>query len=174
MEQSAKILRFLIIISLFHACSKQLPEFSILEKMDGFHIKKTEDGVTKFALRGEKMVRGQKIVATYVTGSFYEKGASSADFQADRAVFSEDGGEMDASGNVFILVKKNNAKIHLEDIIWDNAKRIYFTNKKVSQVSSDGEIYGTGLTATEDLGRIVIENPRVTAEIKEIKERGRF
>ncbi|MFH1957276.1 MAG: LPS export ABC transporter periplasmic protein LptC [bacterium] len=166
MEKCLKLLRFLIIILLFQTCSKQLPEFRVLEKMDGFHIKKTYGGVTKFALRGEKMVRGQKIVLSFVTGSFYDDGAVSADFQADRAVFSEDGREMEASGNVFILDKKNNAKIYLEDIRWDNAKRIYFTNKKVRQVSPDGEIFGTGLTAAEDLGRIVIENPRVTAETK--------
>jgi len=170
MEQSAKILRFLILLLFVQACSKQLTEFRVLEKMDGFHIKKTSGGVAKFALRGEKMTRGKKIVASSVTGSFYRDGAVSADFQADKVVFSEDGSEMEASGEVLILDKKNNAKIYLEDIRWNNAQRIYFTDKKVRQVSPDGQIDGTGLTATDDLGRIVIKNPRVTAKIKKIPD----
>jgi len=131
--------------------------------MDGFHIKKTYGGITKFKIRGKKMVKSQKIFASHITGSFYRDGLLKATFQADSAVFSEDGREMEASGNVLIRNKENNAKTYLEDIKWDNARRIYFTDKNVRQVSSDGQIKGSGLTATEDFDRLVIKNPRVTA-----------
>lgn len=163
MEQSLKILRFLIVLLFFHSCSKQLSEFKVLEEMDGFHIKKNYGGIIKFEFRGKRLVRNEKIFASYVTGSFYKDGLLCTTFQADSAVFSEDGREMEASGNVLIWDKENNAKIYLEDIKWDNARRIYFTDKSVRQVSPDGQIKGSGLTATKDFDQLVIKNPRVIA-----------
>ena len=163
MGRSFKILRFLALVIFFQSCSRKVSEFKIKESMDRVQIKRTYRGVLQWTLKGEKLVKGRKISASAVSGVFYEDGREKYFFKSDRAVFPEKGKDFELSGNVCISEKENNTQIYLEDLKWDEARQVYFTDKKVRQVSDGTVITGDGFTATEDLNHIEIKNPKVTA-----------
>jgi len=166
MEKSFKILRYLISAVILYSCSKPVSNFSVSERISGFSIKKTQNGIPQWEIEGSKLVKGKKISLEASRGRFYEKGRQKYFVKADKAVFTEEGDYLELNGNVVIKNAADGTELYLNDLAWDEKRQVYFTDNRVRQVSKDSVVLGDGLTSDRDLNRIEIKNPHVKASDK--------
>ena len=74
---------------------------------------------------------------------------------------------MEARNNVVVTNYETGERLDTEELIWDQNKKLIFSNKFVKITSDDGVIYGDGLEAEQDFSKRRIMNPSGEIEVKE-------
>jgi LPS export ABC transporter protein LptC len=86
---------------------------------------------------------------------------------ADSAIRKEKTNIMEAYRNV-VVVNRKGEKLHTEKLIWDERKRIIYTNVHVLITTADDEILeGDGMEANEDFTKYKIKKPHGDHAVKE-------
>jgi LPS export ABC transporter protein LptC len=78
---------------------------------------------------------------------------------ADSAIRREKDNVMEAYRNVVVINRKGDT-LHTEKLIWDERKRIIYTDKHVLINTADDILEGDGMEANEDFTKYKIKKPR--------------
>ncbi|MCD6413918.1 MAG: LPS export ABC transporter periplasmic protein LptC [Elusimicrobia bacterium] len=164
MERSSKALRLLIFALFFCGCSKPVSKIAFEQQLENFRAVRTKGTSPEWILEAGKLLKknGNFVISPKLT--ICENGKPSAHIIAATGFFDDDFREARIAGNVEITLK-DKSKIFLEDINWDGEKKIFFTDNPVRQVTPASVITGDGLVADENLTRVEVKNPVVTAKI---------
>ena len=79
---------------------------------------------------------------------------------ADYAIVKDKEKIMEAKRNVVIIDKVKDVTINTEHIIWDQQKKIVYSNCFVKKTSKEGVMYGDGFDADETFSRYTVRNPK--------------
>lgn len=79
---------------------------------------------------------------------------------ADYAIVHDREHLMEARKNVVIVDRVKDVTINTENIIWDQKKKIVYSNSFVKKTSKDGVMYGDGFDADETFSRYTIRHPK--------------
>ena len=66
---------------------------------------------------------------------------------------------MEAKNNVVVTSIKNNEQLETEHLVWDERKKIIYSNVFVKITRSEEVLYGDGLTSDENFSSYTIKNP---------------
>ncbi|MBA3065173.1 LPS export ABC transporter periplasmic protein LptC, partial [bacterium] len=138
------------------------PGFSSSESMNGFSARKTRGGKILWKITGAKLIKKDKITVSGASGIFYNSDGEMF-LKSDRASFKEDGSALELEGNVYFKDVSGKTELYMEDLKWDEQKKLYYTDNKVKQVSEEAVITGSGLRADKDLNRVEILEPNVVS-----------
>jgi len=86
---------------------------------------------------------------------------------ADYAIVKDKEHIMEAQKNVVIMDKVKDVVINTEHIIWDQQKKIVYSNTFVKKTSKDGVMFGDGFDADETFSRYTVRNPKGEINIQE-------
>jgi len=86
---------------------------------------------------------------------------------ADYAIVKDKEHIMEAKKNVVIFDKVKDVTINTEHIIWDQQKKIVYSNTFVKKTSKDGVMYGDGFDADETFSRYTVRNPKGEINVEE-------
>lgn len=86
---------------------------------------------------------------------------------AEYGIHYREKGIMEARNNVVVTNFETGERLNTEELIWDEKKKLIFSNKFVKITSEDGVIYGDGLEADQDFSKRKIINPSGEIEVKE-------
>ncbi len=162
MAGSGRLLRFIAAGAFLFACGKRPPEFSSSESMDGFRARKTRGGKLLWEISGGKLIRDDKIRVAGASGFFYNTDGKMF-LKADKAFFKEDGSALELEGNVCFKDSAATTELYMDDLKWDDERKIYYTDNKVKQVTEEAVVTGSGLRADKELNRVEILNPEVVS-----------
>ena len=81
-----------------------------------------------------------------------------------------DKGLMEARNNVVVTNYETGEQLNTEELIWDQKKKIIFSNKFVKISSDEGVIFGDGLEAEQDFSKRRILNPSGEIEVRDDSE----
>ncbi len=88
-------------------------------------------------------------------------------FRADKVTFKRETGIYHGEGNVIVKNIEEGDELNTEELFWDPAEKIFFTEKFVT-IESQGELHkGEGMTADEDFSSYKIHKPSGTISIEE-------
>jgi LPS export ABC transporter protein LptC len=73
---------------------------------------------------------------------------------------------MEAKGNVIVRNEMKNQQINTEKLIWDENRRLIFSDVKVKVTTADKILYADGLKANESFTWYEFENPRGQMTVK--------
>jgi len=76
------------------------------------------------------------------------------------------GRRMEAQGHVIVRNEKDNKQLNTEYLIWDENKRIIWSNVKVKIITPDKVLYGDGMESNESFTRYTIKNPTGQMTVK--------
>jgi len=79
---------------------------------------------------------------------------------------------MEARKNVVVTNYETGERLDTEELIWDQKKKLIYSNKFVKITSEDGVIFGDGLEAEQDFSKRRIINPSGEIEVNEEEESG--
>lgn len=74
---------------------------------------------------------------------------------------------MEARKNVVVTNYETGERLDTEELIWDQAKEIIYSNKFVKITSEDGVLYGDTLIASQDFSKRSILHPSGEIEVKD-------
>ncbi|RLD61424.1 MAG: LPS export ABC transporter periplasmic protein LptC [Bacteroidetes bacterium] len=72
---------------------------------------------------------------------------------------------IEAKNNVVVFNKMKNEKLETEHLIWDQKKKIIFSDVFITITKPDAIIYGDGLTSDQNFNHYSIKNPTGELEI---------
>jgi LPS export ABC transporter protein LptC len=87
--------------------------------------------------------------------------------RADWAINYEDRNQMEAKQNVVIVDYRKGDTIYTEHIIWDQSRKVIYSNEFVKRINKDGVLYGKGFEADETFENLVLFQPRSTMYIED-------
>ena len=74
---------------------------------------------------------------------------------------------MEARKNVVVTNFETGERLDTEELIWDQNKRLIYSNKFVKITSEEGVIFGDGLEAEQDFSKRRIINPSGEIEVRD-------
>jgi len=86
---------------------------------------------------------------------------------ADYAIVKDKEHTMEAQKNVVIMDKVKDVIINTEHIIWDQQKKIVYSNTFVKKTSKDGVMFGDGFDADETFSKYTVRNPKGEINVEE-------
>lgn len=89
---------------------------------------------------------------------------------ADYAIVKDKEHILEAQKNVVIMDKVKDVIINTEHIIWDQQRKIVYSNTFVKKTSKDGVMFGDGFDADETFSRYTVRNPK--GEINVVEKEG--
>ena len=89
---------------------------------------------------------------------------------ADYGISHEKDKIMEARYNVVVVNVEKNEKLNTEELFWDQAKEIIYSNKFVKVTRDDEVITGDGLKADQTFQKIDIDHPKGLIEIDESED----
>jgi LPS export ABC transporter protein LptC len=99
---------------------------------------------------------------------FYnEFGRLESTLKADHAFYFKKENQWRGRGNVEVKNVEKNEQLNTEELFWKQATKDIFTEKFVTIRQQGDVIYGTGLTAKQDLSDYTITKPYGDIEVKE-------
>ncbi len=66
---------------------------------------------------------------------------------------------MEAKNNVIVTSIKNSEQLETEHLVWDEKKKIIYSDVFVKITRSEEVLYGDGLTSDEEFSAYTIKNP---------------
>ncbi|MBI2966677.1 MAG: LPS export ABC transporter periplasmic protein LptC [Bacteroidetes bacterium] len=85
---------------------------------------------------------------------------------ANYAIRFEKKNLMEVRGNVIVINRKGE-KLNTEHLLWDEAKKIIYTNEFVKITTADEIIMGYGMEANEDFTRFKVKNIKGTIRLED-------
>jgi LPS export ABC transporter protein LptC len=171
---TATIILALLMLS---GCKNDLDEVKLvttranvnIEEGKGVIIQYSDHGKTKIKADAKTVTRfnTEKPYMEFADGikvSFYSAdGQVSTTMVADYASVVESSNIMTARKNVEVINAKGE-KLNTEELIWDEQKKILYSNAFVKITTADEIIYGNGMEANEDFTDYVIK--KITGKVK--------
>jgi LPS export ABC transporter protein LptC len=167
----------LVFILLFSSCKNSLEEAQLvishanvnIENGKDVEINYSDNGVVRIKASGPTATRfnTEKPYMEFSDGIkiiFYDvEGNVESTLTAKYATAVENSKEMVARNDVFVVNNKGE-KLNCDELIWDEAKKIIYSNSFVKITTADEIIYGKGMTANENFSNYTIKN--ITGTIK--------
>ncbi|MEA2081679.1 MAG: LPS export ABC transporter periplasmic protein LptC [Elusimicrobiota bacterium] len=162
MAGSGRLLRLIAVCFILSSCGKTRSDFSSSETMEGFKARKTRGGKLLWEISGAELIRKDKISVSGVSGFFYNSDGKMF-LKSDRAFFKEDGSALELEGNIYFKDSAGNMELYMNDLKWDEKRKIYYTDNSVRQITEEAVVTGSGLRADRDLNRVEIIKPEVVS-----------
>lgn len=86
---------------------------------------------------------------------------------ADMGISYEKKKLMEARHNVVVENMQKDERLNTEELFWDRAKAVIYSNKFVRLTTGGNVVTGDGLTSREPFDEIIISHPRGPLELKE-------
>lgn len=146
-----------------------------IEKGKNVNIRYSDHGNTKIKAEAKTLTRFnvEKPYLEFTDGikiTFYSAdGAVGTTMTADYASAVENSGIMTARKNVEVINAKGE-KLNTEEIVWDEQKKVIYSNAFVKISTADEIIWGNGMEANEDFTDYVIKKVIGKVKVKTEKE----
>ena len=148
--------------------SLTLKDKSPVEIREGVHFFISKEGVVDQEFLTKKMNRYDQPERYLVCPDGFEVIAYRADktkrisLKADYGVHYEDRKIMEAKRNVVITNFTTGEIIETEQLIWDQNKKIIYSNRPIKQTLPDGSVYiGERFESNEDMSKYTIIKPHI-------------
>lgn len=142
-----------------------------LEKGTGVEINYSDNGIVRIKALAPTAMRynTEKPYMEFPDGIklyFYkEKNEVESMMTAEYATVVENSNEMVARKNVEVINQKGE-KLNTEELIWDEGKKIIYSNSFVTITTADEVIQGNGMTANQNFTDYVIKDVVGTFKVK--------
>lgn len=174
----------LFIIAVLFACKNDLNEIAAMDYNDTLPDVSAKDIEFTFSDSARVQVRLMGPVMHYYKGDdpymvfpegfnveFYDSLLNiTATITGDYGIHFEEKRMMEARKNVVVTNFETGERLDTEELIWDQAKEIIFSNKFVKITSEDGVLYGDTLIASQDFSKRSILHPSGEIEVKDDEE----
>lgn len=159
------------------ACNNSLEEAKLvtsranvnIESGDNVVINYSDKGIVRIKAQGKHVTRHNtaKPYLEFTDGIridfFAPDGKTESTLTARYATAVENSKEMTARDSV-VVVNIKGEKLNTDELIWDEDRKIIYSNTFVKITTADEIIYGNGMTANENFSDYVIKN--ITGKIK--------
>ena len=173
----------LISFCFISGCKNDLDEAKLVTSRANVNIEKGKDVIIQYSDHGNTKIKAtaktltrfnvEKPYLEFTDGikmTFYsEDKAVGTTMTADYAVAVENSNLMTARKNVEVINAKGE-KLNTEEIIWDEQKKIIYSNAFVKISTADEIIWGNGMEANEDFTDYVIKKVIGKVKVKTEKE----
>lgn len=163
---------------LLQSCQNDLSEAELitsranvnLETGKEVEIKYSDNGVTRIIAKGQTVTRHltQKPYMEFSDGMellFYNNnGAVESRMTARYATVVENSNEMTARDSVVVINEKGE-RLDTDELIWDEQKKIIYSNSFVKITTSDEIILGKGMTANQNFTDYVVKSISGTIKV---------
>lgn len=180
-----KSIVMIFFIAMLFACNNDLKTYNQLISADSIpditardlEFIKSDSGVIRSKLICPVMYRfdGDNPYLEFpegLTAIFYGKDEQiETTLKADYGIRYEKERKLIARGNVVVVNINKNEELHTQELIWDQRKKIIYSDVAIMIISANDVMYGTGLTSDEQFDEYEILNPRGKIEIEEKKEK---
>lgn len=171
-------------IAMLFACNNDLQTYNNLISADSIpdimardlEIIKSDSGLIRAKLSCPLMYRydGDKPYLEFpegLTAIFYGKDEQiETTLRADYGIRYEKERKLIARGNVIVVNLAKNEELHTEELIWDQRKKLIYSDVAIKIISKNDVMYGSGITSDEQFDEYEIINPHGKVEIEEKKE----
>lgn len=141
----------------------KLPKYDgPIRMMDSTVTRFSDEGFVKFIVRApreEEYKNGDQIWPRGLYLEIYDPASRvlTTTFEADSVFYEKLTGIYRGEGNVVVLNHQTREQLNTEELFWDPAKEIFYTERFVTIKDEDGlPTYGEGLTATQDFSEYEI------------------
>jgi LPS export ABC transporter protein LptC len=179
----AALLCFFTITVLISSCKNDLDQAKLVTSRANVNIEKGKDVNIQYSDHGKtKIVASARSVTRFNTEKpymefsdgikvsfFSEDGTVGTTMTADYASAVENSNLMTARKNVEVINNKGE-KLNTEEIIWDEQKKIIYSNAFVKITTAEEIIWGNGMEANEDFTDYVIKKVIGKVKVKTEKE----
>ena len=176
MRRFKNILYFLISLSLF-SCKNDPNEDKLIQSRPNVNLEQGKDVVINYSSEGVAKIKAVAATATrfakekpYMEFSdgikilFYNSGHQvESTVTAKYATAYENSHSMTARDSVVVINNKGEI-LNTDELIWDEEKKIIYSNSFVKITTTDEIIYGKGMTANQNFTDYVIKN--ISGKIK--------
>ena len=164
-------------LCLLSGCKNDLDEARLVSSRANVNIEQGKGVIINYSDHGKTKIKAEaKTVTRFNTDkpylefsdgikvSFYSAdGQVSTTMIADYASAVESSNVMTARKNVEVINAKGE-KLNTEELIWDEQKKVLYSNAFVKISTADEIIYGNGMQANEDFSDYVIK--KITGKVK--------
>lgn len=179
-----KSIVMIFFIAMLFACNSDLKTYNSLISADSIpdimardlEFIKSDSGVIRAKLSCPLMYRydGDKPYQEFpegLTAIFYGKDEQiETTLRADYGIRYEKERKLITRGNVVVVNLRKEEELHTEELIWDQRKKLIFSDVAIKIISKNDVMYGSGLTSDEQFDEYEIINPHGEIEIEEKKE----
>ena len=158
-------------------CNNDLDEAKLVTSRANVNIEKGKEVVIQYSDHGKTKIKAnaktltrfnvEKPYLEFTDGikiSFYsEDGQVATTMTAEYASAVENSNLMTARKNVEVINAKGE-KMNTEELLWDEQKKMIYSNAFVKITTTDEIIYGNGMQANEDFTDYVIK--KITGKVK--------
>jgi len=180
-----KSIVMIFLITMLFACKSDLKTYNNLISADSIpdimardlELIKSDSGLVRAKLNCPLMYRfeGDKPYIEFpegLTAIFYGKDEQiETTLRADYGIRYEKERKLIARGNVIVVNLSKNEELHTEELIWDQRKKLIFSDVEIKIIRKNDVLYGSGLTSDEQFDEYEIINPHGEVEIEEKKEK---
>lgn len=142
--------------------SKPLVYEGPLRQADSIRVFYTEKEVLKTVLQAKKLNEFQNGDREFPEGifiEFYDKnGKVSSTLRANSAYFFKEENKWRGRGKVEVVNIEKQQQLNTEELFWSPDTKQIFTDKFVTITDQQDVLYGTGLTANQDLSNYHLKN----------------
>ncbi len=160
--------RFIFILFILSACNttevKEFLEYTgPLQEAENVELLYSENEQIKVKMKAELLYEFQNGDREFPKGvyiEFYnEFGRLESTLKSDHAFYFKSDDQWRGRGNVEVKNIEKNEQLNTEELFWKPVKKDIFTEKFVTIRQQGDVIYGTGLTAKQDLSDYTIGTP---------------
>ena len=179
-----KVLKSIVMIffiAMLFACKSDLKTYNNILSADSIpdimakdmEFIKSDSGLIRAKLTTPLMKRyeGDKPYLEFpegLYGIFYGKSEQvETTLKADYGIRYEKEQILIARGNVIVINKRKNEEMHTEELIWDQRKKLIYSDVAVKIIRENDVMFGSGLTSDEQFDEYEIKNPHGEVEIDE-------
>lgn len=142
---------------------KAIPYDGPLKKGENIEMHYAEKGKVKTIMRAKKVNEFQNGNQEFPEGiylEFYnEAGKMTSQLSADKAYYFKSENKWRGQGHVEVKNLQERQQLNSEELFWFPSTKKISTDKFVTIVDKQDVLYGTGLTANQDLSDYSLKNP---------------
>lgn len=168
---------FLLFLLFFSSCKNDMSEAMLITSRANVNIETGKDveihysdnGVTRIIAKGKTVTRynTQKPYMEFSDGMeldfFNQEGKVESRMTARYATVVENSNEMTARDSVVVINEKGE-RLDTDELIWDEQKKIIYSNSFVKITTNDEIIFGKGMTANQNFTDYVVKS--ISGKIK--------
>jgi LPS export ABC transporter protein LptC len=172
-----RLITVLLATLVLSSCNNDLDEAKLVTARANVNIEKGKDVVIQYSDHGKTKIKAtaktltrfnvEKPYLEFTDGikiNFYSAdGQVGTTMTAEYASAVENSNQMTARKNVEVINAKGE-KLNTEELLWDEQKKMIYSNAFVKITTNDEIIYGNGMQANEDFTDYVIK--KITGKVK--------
>lgn len=169
-------IRFLILLLALAGCqanesTKPIIYEGPLREAENMVMHRAERDKVKMILRAKKVQEFQNGDQEFPEGIYIEffdlTGAKTSTLRANTAHYYKQENRWKGQGKVEVFNIEKGQQLHTEELFWNPAQRKIYTDKFVTINDQADIIYGTGMTANQDLSNYSIKSPTGSFGVKD-------